>query len=217
MPRPVTHRHVLRDLRNTIKRTQAQFAKLLGVSRVYVNKIENGQMQISPSLALRVHALTGISVDELAMGSEGKLVDLTGRQYRPETFAWWQKKLRQPSEKDTIMHVRNLRWWTHLLLRAAVSHQGGVAYYPVLTALNQSLSIIRQDFGLEETTGRLLRECDPPLKWQPGGRTPQELRQIDRELKMAQAQAEAQAQLHAAAKITWHPRSKRPSKKKRHR
>src|SRR5215831_3241858 len=109
MPRPVTHRHVLRDLRQKIKRTQDQFAKLLGVSRIYINKIENGEMPISPSLAFRIHILTGISVDELAKGSEGKLLDLIGRPYEEQSFTWWQKKLNKPSEADAVRVVRNFR------------------------------------------------------------------------------------------------------------
>src|SRR5262245_57991580 len=115
MPRPTTHRHILGDLRRKIKRTQAQFAKLLGVSRIYINKIENGQTPVSPSLAIRVHILTGINIDELVKGCEGKLIDAAGRPYEEETFIWWQKKLYKPSEADAARVARNLGWWTFML------------------------------------------------------------------------------------------------------
>jgi transcriptional regulator with XRE-family HTH domain len=217
MPRPTSHRHVLRDLRNELKRTQGQFANLLGVSRVYINKIENGQIkEISPSLASRVHIATGINIDELAKGSEGKLIDHLGRPYSAETFVWWQKKLRQPSEADVIPLARNLRWWTWILLRAAVTHHGGVGYNAVIAKLIQSLDSIRRDFGLIETTDRMLRECTPPVKWLPGGRTPSELRQIDRELEKELAQAEAKPPWHRG--VHWQvmkPPLKQPSTKKR--
>jgi transcriptional regulator with XRE-family HTH domain len=220
MPRPVTHRHVLRDLRHAIKHTQAQFAKLLGVSRVYINKIENGQMAVSPSLAIRVHVTTGINIDELAKGPDGKLVDLIGKPYSAETFIWWQKKFMRPNEKDMTLHARNLRWWILILLRAGAVHRKGVSYHALFAALVQSLNAIRRDFGLEETTDRLLSECLPPVKWLPGGRTPRELRAIDRELHEAQAQAEAQAQFFSkpGRRVYWQspkPIEKQPLKKRR--
>jgi transcriptional regulator with XRE-family HTH domain len=215
MPRPETHRHVLRDLRRTIKRTQLQFAKMLGVSRVYVNKIENGQLPISPALAVRVHVLTGISIDELAKGSTGKLIDHFGRPYSAETFIWWQKSFRRPSEKDAAARARNLRWWTWILLRAAAIHHKGVAYNAVIAALIQSLDTIRREFGLTETTARLLGEFTPSVKWLPGGHTPGDLRQIDRELQKEVERAPA----IPAGKITWSlsQLSKQVSKKKRRR
>jgi transcriptional regulator with XRE-family HTH domain len=217
MPRPVRHRHVLRDLRHAIKRTQSQFAKLLGVSRVYVNKIENGQLPVSVALASRVHVLTGISIDELTKGSAGKLIDHFGRPYSAETFIWWQKIFRQPSEKDAAARARNLRWWTWILLRGAAIHHKGIAYNAVIAALIQSLDTIRREFGLIQTTDRLLSECVPPVKWLPGGHTPGDLSQIEREL---QKEVERAAEI-SARKITWSwslPRpSKQPSKKKKHR
>jgi transcriptional regulator with XRE-family HTH domain len=217
MPRPVRHRHVLRDLRHAIKRTQSQFAKLLGVSRVYVNKIENGQLPVSVALAIRVHVLTGISIDELTKGSAGKLIDHFGRPYSAETFIWWQKIFRQPTEKDAAARARNLRWWTWILLRGAAIHHKGIAYNAVITALIQSLDTIRREFGLIQTTDRLLSECVPPVKWLPGGHTPGDLSQIEREL---QKEVERAAEI-PARKITWSwslPRpSKQPSKKKKHR
>ncbi len=214
MPRPVSHRHVMRDLRQKINRTQAQFAKLVGVSRVYINKIENGQIQISPSLAARVHGATGINIDELVKGSEGKLIDLLGRTYEEGTFIWWRKKLTQPSERQTTSQVRNLRWWTWILLRAAATHHKGVAYNAVQMALFQSLSTIRRDFGLEETTDKLLRECEPPAKWLPGAQTPSEKRASDRELEKALAQAEAQAQFQTRAPLRWIPGKVKPKKQR---
>src|SRR5437867_2182187 len=207
MPRPVTHRHVLRDLRHAIKCTQSQFAKLLGVSRVYVNKIENGQLPISP-LALRVHALTGISIDELAKGSAGKLIDHFGRPYSAETFIWWRKSLPRPTEKDTAARARNLRWWTWILLRGAAIHHKGIAYNAVIAALIQSLDAIRREFGLIQTTDRLLSECVPPVKWLPGGHTPGDLSEIEREL---QKEFERTAEIRAR-KITWSWSQPRPSK-----
>jgi transcriptional regulator with XRE-family HTH domain len=215
MPRPETHRHVLRDLRHAIRRTQSQFAKMLGVSRVYVNKIENGQMQVSPALAIRVHVLSGISIDELTKGSAGKLIDHFGRPYSAETFIWWQKSFRRPSEKDAAERARNLRWWTWILLRAAAIHHKGVAYNAVIAALIQSLDTIRREFGLTETTDRLLGEFTPSVKWLPGGHTPGALNQIERELQKELERAPA----IPTGKITWsHPRlSKQSSKKKKQR
>src|SRR5262249_43794050 len=213
----IRHRHVLRDLRHAIKRTQLQFAKFLGVSRVYVNKIENGQLPLPVTLAVRVHVLTGISIDELKKGSAGKLIDHFGNPYSAESFIWWQKKFRQPTEKDAVARARNLRWWTWILLRGAAIHHKGIAYNAVITALIQSLDTIRREFGLIQTTDRLLSECVPPVKWLPGGHTSGDLSKIEHEL---QEEVKRAAEIKDK-KITWSwslPRpSKQPSKKKKHR
>src|SRR5262249_46779156 len=110
-----------------------------------------------------------------------------------------------------------LRWWAWILLRGAAIHHNGIAYNAVIAALIQSLDDIRREFGLIQTTDRLLSECVPPVKWLPGGHTPRDESQIERELQKELARA-AEIQ---ARKITssWSlPRpSKQPSKKKHRR
>ena len=213
MPRPVTHAHVLRDLRNTIKLTQSQLAQRLGIARITVNKIENGKIKLPPALAARIHILTGISLEELGKGSEGRLVDHFGNPYSAERFVWWQKKFRKPSKEDSSSRARNLRFWIWILLQAAARQREGVAYRSVVMALNESLNAIRRDFRLVEAADTILSEFSPRVKWLPGGHTPAELRQIESELQKELARA---AEI-PRGKITWYkpPRSKQPSKKKR--
>ena len=215
MPRPVTHAHVLRDLRNTIKLTQSQLAQRLGISRIYVNKIENGQIKLPPALAARIHILTGISLEELGKGPEGRLIDDSGNPYSAERFVWWQKKFRKPSKEDASSRARNLRFWIWTLLQAAARQREGVAYRSVVMALNESLNTIRRDFRLIESTDAILRESNPPVKWLPGGRTPSELRQIESELQKELARAPEISR----GRITWYKPSpaKQPSKKRRRR
>jgi DNA-binding XRE family transcriptional regulator len=205
----------LRDLRNTIKRTQSQFAQMLGVARITVNKIENGQMKLPLSLAAKIHVLTGISLEELRKGPEGKLIDPLGNPYSAARFVWWQKKFRKPDKNDATLLARNLRFWIWILLQAAARQREGVAYRSVVMALNESLNAIRKDFRLVEATDAVLREFSPRVEWLPGARTPSELRQIERELQNELARA---AEI-PHDKITWYqpPPSKRPSKKRRRR
>src|SRR4051812_9741462 len=63
MPRRPTHRHIMRDLRHTIRKTQAEFALMAGVKPITINRIENGSIKrVSAELAVRIHVATGISV-----------------------------------------------------------------------------------------------------------------------------------------------------------
>ena len=220
MPRAATHRHVLRDLRRTIGKTQAQFAQMVSVQPITINRIENGSLkEISPNLAVKIHVATGISISELAKGSAGKLIDHFGSPYSNKTFAWWKKAFRQASESDAKKIAENLSWWLEVLLRAAARSRGGTAYNGVIATLIQSMEKIRRDSSLGEAIDRILSEYEPRVEWRPGTHTPADLREINRESEEWEEERAAESQLLSRAKITWsQPQpSKPPSKKKRRR
>lgn len=182
MPRKPSHPHVLRDLRNTIGKTQAEFATMVGVKPITINRIENGTLAISALLSIRIQVQTGISISELAKGRRGKLIDHFGGRYTADRFAWWRKKFRRASEDNAIEAARNLGWWMEVLLRSAARSRNGASYNGVVAALIQSLGAIRSDFGLTAMTNELLQKERPVVEWQPGARTPSELREIQEEL-----------------------------------
>jgi transcriptional regulator with XRE-family HTH domain len=206
----------MRNLRRTIGQTQAQFAQMVGVQPITINRIENGSLkEISPHLAVRIHVTTGISISELAKGPAGKLIDHFGRPYSNKTFAWWKKAFRQASESDAEKIAENLSWWLEVLLRAAARSRGGNGYNGVIATLIQSMEKIRRDFGLGKIIDKILGNYEPRVEWRPGTHTPADLREINRELEEERAR---EAEI-PRAKITWsQPQpSKPPSNKKRRR
>ena len=86
MPRHPTHRHVLRDLIETIRKTQSEFAQMIGVETITVNRIVNGSLKISDDLAIRIHVATGIDIQELRKGSKGRLIEYCRGEYSAESF-----------------------------------------------------------------------------------------------------------------------------------
>jgi transcriptional regulator with XRE-family HTH domain len=210
-----THPHVLRDLRGTIGQTQAQLAQMIGVQPITINRIENGSLKMSSRVGALIYLATGISVSELAKGSDGKLIDHFGRPYSNKTFAWWKKAFRQASESDAKKIAENLSWWLEVLLRAAARSRGGKGYNGVTATLIQSMEKIRRDFGLGKVIDRILADYEPRVEWRPGTHTPADLCEINRELEEELAR---EAEI-PRAKITWSQLqpSKPPSKKKRRR
>jgi transcriptional regulator with XRE-family HTH domain len=215
MPRAVTHRHVLRDLRGTIGKTQSQLAQMIGVQPITVNRIENGSLKkISPHLAVRIQLATGISISELVKGQGGKLIDCFGRPYSNETFARWKKAFKQASEDDAIESAKKLHWWLEVLLRAAARYRGGTGYNGAVATLIQSMEKIRRDFGLGKVVDAILDEYKPRVEWRPGAPTPDDLRKIQEELEMETRNSEPPPRVHWFKPTL---QSKQLSKRKRRR
>jgi transcriptional regulator with XRE-family HTH domain len=216
MPRAASHRHVLRDLRRTIGKTQAQFAQMIGVQPITVNRIENGSLKkISPHLAVRIQVATGISITELTKGPRGKLIDSFGHTYSNETFSRWEKALKPASEEGAKEAAKKFHWWLEILLRAAARCRGGHGYNGAIAMLIQSMEKIRRNFGLGKVVDTMLGEYEPPMEWRPGAPTPDDLVKINRELEEELARAVEIPR----GKITWsQPQLSKPlSKKKRRR
>ena len=174
MPRPPTHRHVLRDLRETIKMTQAALAEAVGVSTVAVNRIENGSLRLSAPVALRISLATGLSMRELMRGKNGRLVDASGEPYTDTTFKRWRTGPRSVSEDSAPPDATNLQWWIEMLLRAAARKHGGRGYQPVRFSLIQAIDAVCTEFKLGKVVESVLVEHGAPLycHWNPGGLCP---------------------------------------------
>ena len=62
-----------RDIRDFLKRTgmtEAELARLAGITQSYVNKIKNGTRRPSPEVAARLEAITGIPLRTLLLNVE---------------------------------------------------------------------------------------------------------------------------------------------------
>lgn len=78
-------RKILIDIRKgTLKKSQAEVAEMLGISRTFYNQIENGTRNPKLYLALKISKIFGISVekifindassDNIATGTDGNLI-----------------------------------------------------------------------------------------------------------------------------------------------
>lgn len=198
MPRPPSHRHVVRDLRNVLGKTQAQFAEMAGVKASAINRIENGSLKLSPSLAHKISGATGADVEELVKGPKGQLLSLFGHPYTKDTFQQWKQcngvtgALQEATEILGPMaeeaSIRGFTFWLGVLLKAACRHRRGAKKLGVEIALIQALSQIRRDFGLAGPIAELLNEIVPGAAWRPGSMPPrsteEEIERLDKVLKV---------------------------------
>ncbi|MCO5733626.1 short-chain fatty acyl-CoA regulator family protein [Rhizobium sp. SSA_523] len=64
----------VRDLRETAKATQSQFAERLGISTSYLNQIENNQRPVSAAVLLALAEKFGMSIADLSSGEGDRLL-----------------------------------------------------------------------------------------------------------------------------------------------
>lgn len=170
MPKKPTHRHVLRDLRKVLGKTQAQFAELLGVAMITIARIENGTLKLSLDLAIKIQGQTGASYEELLKGETGQLLDYQGKPYDPS--AEWVR----PDSIYQFYQRQGFDFWLWVLLEASIRNHNGEKFGGVMGALSQSLWNIRRSFGLEKTTEAILRDLfagvRPAYPWSPGFNPP---------------------------------------------
>jgi len=69
MPRTPSHPHVLRAARQLRGMSQEKLAALTGVAAVTIQKIEGGQIILSPRLAWRIAIATGLRIGQLLANS----------------------------------------------------------------------------------------------------------------------------------------------------
>jgi transcriptional regulator with XRE-family HTH domain len=188
MPRPHSHPHILRDLRATIGLSQAELAERVGVSAIAIQRIEGGSLALSSQLASRIMLATGISGGELLRGGNGKLIDALGRPYSAETFRWWKIKKMVGADRAKE-DAENLGWWVEVLLKAAGRAKEGNRYFAARDALINSLTTIRDEFGLGKLVDVILSEHAPKVEWRPGWHRPEDIAAIEKELADASLEA----------------------------
>jgi hypothetical protein len=190
---------------------------MVGVKPITINRIENGSLDLSPDLAAKIHVSTGISIDELAKGSKGRLLDQIGRPYSGETFSRWRTRSVRASEDDAVRVAKNLEWWLEILLRAAAKSREGHAYQAVIATLLQVFNQVRHDFDLVTITNAILKESEPRIEWRPGGPTPGDLLAIQKEYEIEIRKAEPSPWWGGVRWSLPKQKSKRLSTKKRRR
>ncbi len=66
--------------------SRAELASTLAISPETVSSIESGRLSVSPTLARRIHFITGADPNELAKGADGRLLRSQGRPYTAAEF-----------------------------------------------------------------------------------------------------------------------------------
>lgn len=73
MPRPTKNKSPLREIRRGTGLTQEQFGRLVGASRMLVQKIENGERALTDDLAIRIAQETGCNLQGYSDGGRKRV------------------------------------------------------------------------------------------------------------------------------------------------
>lgn len=135
--------------------TQAAFAKRLGVSASYVQRIELGQLLAPSELCRKIAILTGADPTTL-MRKRGRPRTLEGGPFNAESIAKWQSKAEEPGAQFFDLFTVQ-----HLLV--AVAALGSAArekgrLRALLVSFQPWLQQVVADFGIQEAFDRQLAE-----------------------------------------------------------
>lgn len=109
------------QVRNSAKKTQAQFARCIGLETPTFQQIEDGRRVLTPEEAERIMAYCGADPKSLIEGKRAKTV--SGRPYSRNSFELWNKQDVNPSAVDIAAQRAALM--ADALVRAAYADAGG--------------------------------------------------------------------------------------------
>jgi transcriptional regulator with XRE-family HTH domain len=149
MPRKPKFNHPLRVCRQAAGMTQPQLAVGVGCSKVTIQKIENGDLALSPKLAWRLEHAIGANGSELVKGKKGKALDRFGNPFTTQSF--------QRHKNSGFSFSRtNMLDAVDLVLKAAC--QPGGKLRPVFHSLCEWLQSTRDGFKLGPHIDALLKQ-----------------------------------------------------------
>jgi transcriptional regulator with XRE-family HTH domain len=155
MPRPPTNHHVLRELRHILGLSQAQLAARIGVKPITLKKIENGSLNPSREVAIRIEGETMLSADQLLnRPSVGRPLAFNGLPVtRAMVEEYWRNQKATPMVFVTA-DAEILSFWLQALLDIAATHRKAV-YNRAVAALRASIGNIASELGLESRISEL--------------------------------------------------------------
>lgn len=162
MPRQPKTTTALRRLRVAQKLTQAQFARRIGVGFDSLQSYEIGRTRIPDALAVRIGAEFGVLPASLYdpagpyawPGEETSSPDVDAIRRLARARGWPEPKVISAEDHARGL-TESMAGWIGLLFGAA-SETGQLA--AVNAAVAKSLSEVRERFGLERKTDRVLAE-----------------------------------------------------------
>jgi hypothetical protein len=171
MPRPARQKHPIRDLRAIIRRTQCGFAEDIGVSAIWLKKLENlPPRDLTVQTARRIYLETGADPAQLR---NGKLRTYRGEVYSESFYKEWKTRLATQHAQIAREFARDIACWVDVLLRASVLRRGKL--YQVRESLVHALDDTRAAFNLGPLVDDILKREDPERPWYPQGSAPPKL------------------------------------------
>jgi DNA-binding XRE family transcriptional regulator len=100
--------------RKIIKKSQSQFAAMIGVSKHTVISVENGRNRLSPKLADRIYETTGVNLalDDIAS-------KILAGNYTADKFNRWREMFFPSNEATARQQFDELKVWLKVVLLAA--------------------------------------------------------------------------------------------------
>jgi DNA-binding XRE family transcriptional regulator len=173
MPKKPSFIHPLRQIRDAISQvekqrgrsamSQTRFAKLLGVSRITIAKIENGKLGVSVEMQRRILGLTG---GEVPVGKTTETVrfegEVDGLDYCAESWVTWQQHLdalsKQSSDKVADPLIQSVRL---LMLAAKDAKREQEAKATVYNALREVARNLKLEKWVAKVIDRLPKAKRP--------------------------------------------------------
>jgi transcriptional regulator with XRE-family HTH domain len=145
------------QLRKLIKKSQSQFAAMIGASIHTVISVENGRNQLSENLARRIEIATGA---DLRRRHKDQVAAVGGGTFTKAAFEEW--RMRFSSDKHNAEgRFNDVKYWIELVLKAAAKpgKAGNRDRLPaVYMALTDWLAETRKAFKLEQEIDEVLEE-----------------------------------------------------------
>lgn len=153
MPRPPKFIHPVRTLRQELKKSQEQFAKMVGISASLLKKIELGQRNMSETLSLRIMSATGVTETSI-LKKTGKPM-LMGLPYSGDFFKKFSGHDVDESARDYAL-IQPIAFAFFENSLAAACERGKL--HAFLAAYNYWLQNALDEFGIRETADRRLKD-----------------------------------------------------------
>ena len=156
MPKKPRILHPVRQVRNCVKLTQPQFAKLVGCSAIAIQRVENGSLKLSPKLAHTVAEATNADPATLLQGPGATVLDRMDHPYSKDSLQFL-KDVMPMTDKELQYYLQTHVRYLKLLLIG--SERGGkFKAYGVIAAIQDAFQKIAKDFNLTPSIERFLIE-----------------------------------------------------------
>jgi transcriptional regulator with XRE-family HTH domain len=176
MPRKPPFKNPVRLLREALGKTQPEFARVIGVSPKYLQKIELGERPLTDDLADLMMATFGVSQDSVKQ-KKGRPLHLLGPGHRDlgyniSVWQMYQDTIEKRTGEDLHQYLLPK---LDVLLDAARRKKQAAAYkYPKAIAvslrLDRWIDQTADDFGLRQAINTVLEErakAGKPVLWKP--------------------------------------------------
>jgi transcriptional regulator with XRE-family HTH domain len=163
MPKAPSYRSIVREIRQSLKLTQAQLAERLGLYVTTIRQIENNELTVSDRFAADLSFLSGVPAVDIRSNRPGALRTRYKAGVTPRLLSDKDRRAREltPAHRQTLLD--NYLYHVELLLDAtllASPHQ----LWTLSSAIETALSDIERRFNLSETVKELRQKpFDPEI------------------------------------------------------